>query len=1026
MKEEIQMRNLKRALSLALASVMLLGMMVIGASAVSISDFTDQDEIVNKEAVALLVDLGIVNGKSDTNFGATDTLERTALAKMVYIALTGTDDASMYADMNVFSDVTAANCWAAGFINYCYSVDVLSGVGGDRFSPYSSLTVAQTAKALLVALGYIPDAEISMYEGNDWAINVMRDAQANRLLDGIGQSAHSPITRDNAARMIFNALKAEMVTPEYQYDMGTQYVTKYNGRGVTLGQSTFGLVSTSALVTGIDTNGNAVLDPVAVGSVSVTNRLPATADMVGSTVNLYFKGTLKADGTINTTTQLYNTALVPASSNTVATINGLPKTNVLGSTTGNDALTALLVTASTRVATLESGKNISNLKIFYNGAQDATKVSQIGKLGVIVELKDTNDVAGVDTVVITEKTAATLSNAPTVSTNNGKTTVTIPEIGIANKDAAKVVGYENLVKGDVVLYINLGGVTYIEKASSVTGSVTGNNTGKGALINGTYYQASELGGKSYNNGAIKDTGTYNFFLDNGGYIVAAVKVAEGTATTNLAVVDQVAWVKPTSDGSIGSQQDAYMQAKLVFTDGTSQIVTIASVDGIVPVATDSVTKTQISSFTTAGFYDPADTQTVAGAAGQNALTSGAAVSTNTIDPKQYIVVGGSATGAVTGRFFGVSGVADLNSGATALITENQFYNYSVNSDGKYVLTSLNANTQGANTAVSGVITANKPNFTGSLIGNANTVFIYATADNAGNYTYTVHTGIANVPTTAQSVTGYAVVNAGVTTYVFADLGRGSTVSESADLVYILSSDYTAVTGESSYLYDVLLNGEKTTLKLDANTYTAGNVHKVKSISDKDVYALEAAESTITGIKSVAGGVLVLDDGGSGEVFNYDAGTIAYVVDGQNVTVTTIENLALDANDTVYVAKSADGAYADLVYVTKVSQEPTTVTLAGGSTNGATVAVGDLRASGTNKTGSVTGWVSGSKDTVKISVATPTTGTTVDRISINGTEVQVNADYTLATAGTYTVVVTVKDNNSQALASFSYTFTVTAP
>ena len=1019
MKEEIQMRNLKRALSLALASVMLLGMMVIGASAVSISDFTDQDEIVNKEAVALLVDLGIVNGKSDTNFGATDTLERTALAKMVYIALTGTDDASMYADMNVFSDVTAANCWAAGFINYCYSVDVLSGVGGDRFSPYSSLTVAQTAKALLVALGYIPDAEISMYEGNDWAINVMRDAQANRLLDGIGQSAHSPITRDNAARMIFNALKAEMVTPEYQYDMGTQYVTKYNGRGVTLGQSTFGLVSTSALVTGIDTNGNAVLDPVAVGSVSVTNRLPATADMVGSTVNLYFKGTLKADGTINTTTQLYNTALVPASSNTVATINGLPKTNVLGSTTGNDALTALLVTASTRVATLESGKNISNLKIFYNGAQDATKVSQIGKLGVIVELKDTNDVAGVDTVVITEKTAATLSNAPTVSTNNGKTTVTIPEIGIANKDAAKVVGYENLVKGDVVLYINLGGVTYIEKASSITGSVTGNNTGKGALINGTYYQASELGGKSYNNGAIKDTGTYNFFLDNGGYIVAAVKVAEGTATTNLAVVDQVAWVTPIGDGSIGSQQDAYMQAKLVFTDGTSQIVTIASVDGIVPVPTK--TNVLVGRF----FQNYSTNRTGALNATTTGTTEGQS-NTTTLQSTNYYVVGATRGGAVTGRYYAVADTDALKNTTAGFITENQFYNYSVNSDGKYVLTSLNANTQGANTAVSGVITANKPNFTGSLIGNANTVFIYATADNAGNYTYTVHTGIANVPTTAQSVTGYAVVNAGVTTYVFADLGRGSTVSESADLVYILSSDYTAVTGESSYLYDVLLNGEKTTLKLDANTYTAGNVHKVKSISDKDVYALEAAESTITGIKSVAGGVLVLDDGGSGEVFNYDAGTIAYVVDGQNVTVTTIENLALDANDKVYVAKSADGAYADLVYVTKVSQEPTTVTLATGGTHGATVAVGDLLSGGTKKVGSVTDWTKDSKDTVKICVATPTTAATLDRISINGTEVAVNEDYTLPTTGTYTVVVTVKDNNSQALDPFSYTFTVTAP
>ena len=39
------MRNLKRTLSLALASVMLVGMMSVGASAVNASDFTDADEI---------------------------------------------------------------------------------------------------------------------------------------------------------------------------------------------------------------------------------------------------------------------------------------------------------------------------------------------------------------------------------------------------------------------------------------------------------------------------------------------------------------------------------------------------------------------------------------------------------------------------------------------------------------------------------------------------------------------------------------------------------------------------------------------------------------------------------------------------------------------------------------------------------------------------------------------------------------------------------------------------------------------
>ena len=59
-KEEIQMRNLKRALSLALAAIMLIGMMVVSASAVSYNDLTDKDQIVNKDAVSMLVTLGVI------------------------------------------------------------------------------------------------------------------------------------------------------------------------------------------------------------------------------------------------------------------------------------------------------------------------------------------------------------------------------------------------------------------------------------------------------------------------------------------------------------------------------------------------------------------------------------------------------------------------------------------------------------------------------------------------------------------------------------------------------------------------------------------------------------------------------------------------------------------------------------------------------------------------------------------------------------------------------------------------------
>ena len=64
------MRNLKRVLGLALASVMVLSMMVVGAGAANYDDFSDKDEIVNNEAVQMLVELGVINGKDDGSYGS--------------------------------------------------------------------------------------------------------------------------------------------------------------------------------------------------------------------------------------------------------------------------------------------------------------------------------------------------------------------------------------------------------------------------------------------------------------------------------------------------------------------------------------------------------------------------------------------------------------------------------------------------------------------------------------------------------------------------------------------------------------------------------------------------------------------------------------------------------------------------------------------------------------------------------------------------------------------------------------------
>ena len=53
------MRNLKRALSLTLASVMPLGMMVVGSSAKGYSDVTEEENI---EAIEVLQAVGVMDG----------------------------------------------------------------------------------------------------------------------------------------------------------------------------------------------------------------------------------------------------------------------------------------------------------------------------------------------------------------------------------------------------------------------------------------------------------------------------------------------------------------------------------------------------------------------------------------------------------------------------------------------------------------------------------------------------------------------------------------------------------------------------------------------------------------------------------------------------------------------------------------------------------------------------------------------------------------------------------------------------
>ena len=225
------MRNLKRTLSLALASVMLVGMMSVGASAVNASDFTDADEIVNKDAVSTMTALGIINGKEDGSyFDPTGTVTRAEMAKMLCVAINGGVDPVLgVKDTPTFTDIKGH--WAESYIEYCAANGIIAGRGNNKFDPTGTVSATEAAKMLLGVLGY--NAEKSGLVGNDWAINTNVLANQNGLYKKLSNlNANTLLTRDNAAQMIYNALDANMVelnaagnytTSQYSYT-GTESV----------------------------------------------------------------------------------------------------------------------------------------------------------------------------------------------------------------------------------------------------------------------------------------------------------------------------------------------------------------------------------------------------------------------------------------------------------------------------------------------------------------------------------------------------------------------------------------------------------------------------------------------------------------------------------------------------------------------------------------------------------------------------------------------------------------------------------
>ena len=550
------MRNIKRALSLVLAVVMVIGLMVVGASAVSYNDLTDNDEIVNKDAVSMLVALDIIQGKPDGSYAPTENVDRAQMAKMLSVIMNkGVDNSALYQSVDSGLTDIGTN-WAKGHINYCYTTGIIAGRGNGTFDPSATVTALEAAKMLLVAVGY--DPAIEGFTGADWALNVSVRADSVGIFRNFTKDLTAPLNRDDAALLIYNALDVEMI----QSYTTNNYPIAYSDHRTILSDR-YGVIRVQGVVVANEwatlnsDNGDAALKEgkttiynpdgilstttnTAVGNdeanlKSQTFNVSTPVDMLGKTVDMYVKkATILADSTV------YGDPVVSDINTVVTTGEAVLYEGAKDPQVDYDKLlgqNGLTDKDAEYFWNYNAGRYIPNTTEKYG--EDYANVK-----GATLTIIDNNGDGEVDYVLSVEKTLADIT-----SVNDRKETVTVRTLGtLDNKD---VVGYEDMAKDDVVLYVQYGGRTYLEKPDVVTGEMEHYNvkgTEKYMTVDGDRYYEDGLDTsarsevvkfdveKCEKDGGVQFDTQYNFYLDDYGNVIAFEEV-EGAPKNYALILD---------------------------------------------------------------------------------------------------------------------------------------------------------------------------------------------------------------------------------------------------------------------------------------------------------------------------------------------------------------------------------------------------------------------------------------------------------------------------------------------------------
>ena len=893
---------MKKLLALVLALVMSMSLVTISNAA-----FKDADSIDYKEAVDVMNAVGVFVGDEKGNFNAKENLTREQAAKIIAYLELGSKAADALAGGATFTDV-ASTRWSAGFVGYCAQAGVVNGVGNSKFDPAGQLTALQFGKMLLVELGY--DAKAEGMVGTDWAINTSKLMAGTKLMDGISGSVNQVLTREKAAQMCLNALEAPMVTYDTKGSTitvdGTKInfgasVAKYETSTVAKDQN----ISKEKLTSGeytVELGEKLYKDLKKLSTTDAFERSATEWKLKAESIGVYaddadlvyYKGTKIGD--------IYAD---------LGLSKGISKTKVTMYVNG---------VAASYTSDAVYGANSDIVK----GNQ-----TRIGGNGVELDVYYNSDTDSVTFVLIETYVGKVAAAYKATSTKDAYVTVSA-----TNADGFTGVGgsfdTESFSKDDIVAYTYSNkagdrGIQTMYLADKVSGTLSAYTTDGSVTVSGTKYDADKVSARNIKEfSQTVDKGSdVTLYLDANGYAL----YLDADTSSQYAVV-------------LAYQQGARLdpaRVKLLFTDGTTKKVDL----DVVKTGTLSsgvVTWAEPDSFT----YS--DSTTTPATLNKYDIVAYSVNSDNEYELK--VVAKGKVVTATT------TDIALIKNGATRLETvvagdRSAYDTIDVNyADGKTIFLTQDVKNKTSYSAYEGI--ANVPNATLEYTASASTP-----KDNK------------TVVTVFQKAT--AATPAATVIFVLNDQDVKMS-SGNKDLLFVKGNtdgvSYTKDLGEF-YEYTAYLNGEKITLRTDKNnritakSLVYGPQYDSKGILNGWEYAdgiskagntaytanayLASADAVIhtVGTDAVSNGTITLGNdlavNTPKTTYAYNKDVKAYMLDVEgNLSATTIDSLALDANDHVWFKLDDDGM-SEEIYVGSVD-ENSTVTPSVGSGITASLAV----------------------------------------------------------------------------------------